>query len=117
MPKVLKLRKGWEYDLIFRTGNRINGELVRLLYLKGNDEGGIKFGCAVGKKLGKAHVRNRGRRILREAFRQVSAQIVPGISIVLTLRASGLTAKTPDITRELERLFRKKKLLCCPALQ
>ena len=111
MPKVLKLRKGWEYDLIFRTGNRINGELVRLLYLRGNDEGEIKFGCAVGKKLGKAHVRNRGRRILREAFRQLADRIAPGISIVLTLKASGLEAKTPDITNELERLFRRRKLL------
>lgn len=111
MPKVLKLRKGWEYDLIFRTGNRINGELVRLLYLRGNDDDAIKFGCAVGKKLGKAHVRNRGKRILREAFRQLSSQILPGTRLVLSLRTSGLDAKTPEITKELERLFRRRKLL------
>ena len=112
--KVLKLRKGREYDAIFRTGKRINGQLVRLLYVM-NTDGAIHFGCAVGKKLGKAHTRNRGRRILREAFRQTCAKIIPGVSIVLSLRHEGLTAKTPEIIAELEVLLRRKKLLCCPA--
>ena len=119
MPNILKLRKGWEFDVIFRTGIRTNGELVRLLYLRDDNDPDIKFGCAVGKRLGKAHVRNRGRRILREAFRQLykSANIIPGLKIVLTLNAKGLEAKTQDILRELEILFRRKKLLCFPVSQ
>ena len=112
MPNLQKIKKGWEFDLIFRTGIRVNGELVRLLYLKDDkDTDAIKFGCAVGKKLGKAHVRNRGKRILREAFRQLSVKIIPGVKIVLGLKEKGLEAKTPEILRELEKLFRRKKLL------
>lgn len=110
MPRVLSLRKGWEFDLIFRTGIRANGELVRLLYLRDNTDS-IKFGLAVGKRLGKAHVRVRGRRILREAFRQLSDRITPGISIVLGLKSEGIGAKTQEIYAELERLFRRKRLL------
>ena len=110
MPRVLTLRKGWEFDLIFRTGIRANGELVRLLYLRDNTDS-IKFGLAVGKRLGKAHVRVRGRRILREAFRQLSDRITPGISVVLGLKSAGIDAKTQDILAELERLFRRKRLL------
>ena len=112
MPKSEKLRKGFEFDIIFRTGTRINGELVRILYLRDGTSEGIKFGCAVGKRQGKAHIRNRGRRILREAFRTLSGRIVSGIRIVLMLNDSGLTAKTPEIARELERLLSRKKLLC-----
>ena len=98
--------------MIFRTGTRINGELVRILYLRDGTSEGIKFGCAVGKRQGKAHVRNRGRRILREAFRTLSERITPGISIILMLNDKGLTAKTPEISRELERLLSRRKLLC-----
>lgn len=115
MPRVLKLRKGKEYDAIFRTGKRINGQLVRLLYLAASDDA-IHFGCAVGKKLGKAHIRNRGKRILRESFRQLAGSISPGITIVLSLRTEGINAKTQDITAELKDLLRRKKLLC-PASQ
>lgn len=112
MPKSEKIRKGFEFDIIFRTGTRINGELVRILYLRDRTCESIRFGCAVGKRQGKAHIRNRGRRILREAFRILSDRIISGISIILMLNDKGLTAKTPEITRELERLLLRKKLLC-----
>lgn len=111
MPSLEKIKKGWEFDVIFRTGIRVNGELVRLLYLRDDNSDNIKFGCAVGKKLGKAHVRNRGKRILREAIRQLSVKIIPGVKIVLGLKEKGLEAKTPEILRELEKLLRRKKLL------
>ena len=110
MPNFSGLRKGWEFDKIFRTGIRANGELVRLLYLR-DDDGTIKFGCTVGKRQGKAHVRNRGKRILREAFRSLAGKIIPGVQIVLGLKDKGLTAKTQDIAHELEKLFRRRKLL------
>ena len=111
VPKVSRLRKGWEFDEIFRTGTRINGELVRILYLRGNDDGGIAFGCAVGKRQGKAHVRARGRRILREAFRHLAGKISQGIRIVLMLQDKGLASKSTEIQQELERLLSRRKLL------
>ena len=112
VSKVAGLKKGWEFDLIFRTGIRINGDLVRLLYLQDEGSDEIKFGCAVGKKLGKAHVRNRGKRILRAAFYEFSKKLNPGLKIVLMLKEKGLTAKTQDIIFELEKLFKRKNLLC-----
>ena len=112
MPKSGKLRKGSEFDTIFRTGTRINGELVRLLYLRTGSSEGVKFGCAVGKRQGKAHIRNRGRRILREAFRTLSDRIISGTSIILLLSDKGLSAKTQEISHELERLLSRRKLLC-----
>lgn len=107
------LRKSWEFDQIFRTGVRVNGELVRLLYLKNDGTREIKFAPAVGKRLGKAHLRNRGKRILRAAFRQLMEQkkIIPGVSIVLSLKEKGLGAKTQDIHEELERLLGRKNLI------
>lgn len=110
MLKVSRLRKGREFDEIFRTGTRINGGLVRILYLRDND-GGITFGCAVGKRQGKAHIRTRGRRILREAFRGIAGRISSGMKIVLALQDKGLTAKSTEIQRELESLMTRKKLI------
>ena len=101
MHKVSKLRKGWEFDLLFRTGIRANDD---------KDADTIKFGLAVGKRLGKAHIRVRGRRILREAFRHLSDRLTPGLSIVLGLKPQGIDAKTQDIMSDLERLFRRRKL-------
>ena len=108
--KVSRLRKGREFDEIFRTGERVNGELVRILYLRGR-EPDVKFGCVVGKRQGKAHIRSRGKRILREAFRALSEKVADGLSIVLALQDKGLSSKSTEIQKELERLMARKKLL------
>ena len=105
-----RLRKGWEFDEIFRTGTRLNGELVRILYLRDNS-GEIRFGCAVGKRQGKAHVRTRGRRILREAFRGLSERISDGMKIVLMLQDKGLSSKSTEIQCELEHLLARRKII------
>ena len=110
MPDLSRIKKGWEFDLLFRTGIRTQGQLVRLLYLK-TESDSISAGFVVGKRLGKAHVRSRGRRILREAFRQVRDRITPGIKIILALKEDGLNAKTQDIHRELIYLLKRRKLL------
>ena len=111
MPDLSRIKKGWEFDLIFRTGIRVNGSLVRLLYLKDNESSSVKAGFVAGKKLGKAHIRNRGKRILREAFRQTRGKIIPGLRIILALKESGLDAKTQDIHKDLMTLLKRRKLL------
>ena len=112
-----RIKKGWEFDQIFRTGIRSNGELVRLLYLN-NGLNELRVGFAVGKKQGKAHVRNRGRRILREAFRLTlkSMKIKAGVSIILSLNNKGLDSKTQYIQRDLIGLLKRNNLIlkACP---
>ncbi|MBQ9389278.1 MAG: ribonuclease P protein component [Synergistaceae bacterium] len=111
MPRVTSLRKGREFDEIFRTGTRLSGLLVRMLYLRDDSYDAVKLGCAVGKRQGKAHIRVRGRRILREAFRSLSDRVSSGLHIVLMLTESGLASKSNEVSRELEILMRRRKLL------
>jgi ribonuclease P protein component len=110
----LTIKKGWEFDLIFRTGLRIQGELVRLLFLRDSSEGHSgkipRVGYAVGKRQGKAHVRNRGRRVLREAFRRLRPWVVPDVVLVLSLKDRGLGAGAVEIYRDMARVLWKNGL-------
>ena len=110
---VKTLKKGWEFDLVFRTGIRIQGELVRLLLSRNVQagEGGLRVGYAVGKRQGKAHVRNRGRRILREAFRRLAPWISEDVTLVLSLKDRGLNAKATEVCHDLANLLKRKGLL------
>ena len=109
----LTLKKGWEFDLIFRTGLRIQGDLVRLLFLRETTppEKGPRAGYVVGKRQGKAHVRNRGKRVLREAFRRLRPWVSPNLSIVASLKDKALGAKANEIYYDMARVLRKNGLL------
>jgi ribonuclease P protein component len=111
----LTIRKGWEFDLIFRTGFRVQGELVRLLFLKKTGktsfDGGPRVGYAVGKRQGKAHVRNRGKRVLREAFRRLRPWTSPGAMLVFSLKDKALDLKANEIYCDMARVLRKNGLL------
>ena len=107
----LTIKKGWEFDLIFRTGLRAQGELVRLLFLRETGTLPVRVGYAVGKRQGKANVRNRGKRILREAFRRLNPWVLPGMAVVASLKDKGLYSKASEIYYDMARVLSKNGLL------
>lgn len=109
-PRTSRLLHGWQFDLVFRTGRRVQGELVRLLFVDAPD-GVTRIGVAVGKRQGKSFRRNRGRRLLREAIRRLLPWIRPGLWVMLTLRTAGLEAGGVAVYEDLARLLRSRGFL------
>jgi ribonuclease P protein component len=68
---------------------------------------GVRLGLTVPRALGRAVVRNRIKRRLREAFRRHSAEFGPLWDIVLNPRRSVLTAPFPEIERALQKVSEK----------
>jgi len=66
---------------------------------------GPHIGFTVPRALGKAVVRNRIRRRVREAVRQYLDRLNPQWSIVINPRRRAFDAPMPDLRREVEKLF------------
>ena len=69
------------------------------------EPGGPHIGFTTPRALGKAVVRNRIKRRVREAVRLHLDRLNPQWSIVINPRRKALDASTEELQREVERLF------------
>ncbi len=80
-----RLARAEDYRVTYREGARhVTTHLV--IYARPNALNRVRLGVVVSKRFGRAVVRNRLRRRLREATRSLATQIQTGVDLVLTPR-------------------------------
>jgi ribonuclease P protein component len=98
-----RLRGKKAFQEVIREGRSLSGSLM-VVYARRGDPGRVRTGVAVGRKLGKAHERNRLKRLLREALRMEMGSVPDGLDLVLIARREMRTAHLRDVVAELGRL-------------
>ena len=94
---------------LYHTNGQANGFLV--LYARKNRTEGNRVGITVGKKLGKAHVRNRVRRRLREVYRLNEEKFLPGYDVVVVARTRAIFGRYADLERSFLQQMKKLGIL------
>jgi ribonuclease P protein component len=90
---------------VYDGGLRFSSPLFAAFWLCDTQADGPRVGFTVPRALGKAVVRNRVKRRLREAVRVFLERLNPQCSIVINPRRKALDAPLVEIQREIERLF------------
>ena len=85
-----------------------------MLYARKNRTGTNRVGITVSKKLGKAVVRNRVRRRIREAYRINEEQFQPGWDIVVVARSRAVDVSFQKLTQSLLSLADQAGILQKP---
>lgn len=80
--------------------------------LKNNESASVnRLGITVSKKMGKAVVRNRQKRHIKEAYRALEDGIVAGYDIVILPKAPLTFVNFFQIKDDLEKILKKHDLL------
>ena len=94
---------------LYSSDGQANGLLV--LYARPNRTGCNRVGVTVSKKLGKAVVRNRVRRRLREVYRLNEDKFLSGWDIVVVARSRCISADFDRLTGAYLSLAEKAGIL------
>ena len=97
------------FQRLYRTSGAANSYLV--LYARPNRSEHNRVGITVSRKLGKAHIRNRIRRRLREVYRLNEDKFLPGWDIVVVARTKALFADFDHLTTACLHLAEKAGIL------
>lgn len=99
-PSSLRIQKREEFRLIYSKGVKHSSDSFSLFVL-GSGYGKGRLGLTVTKRVGKAHKRNKVKRIFREIFRKNKEKLDQNVDIIIHARPDVVT-KT---YRELEKEF------------
>lgn len=111
IKKENRLKKRKQFAYLFKNGNHTGDEFVSLVYLKLKTKN-FKVGYSVSKKVGKAVIRNKVKRRLKECVLSFSNQIKNEFYIIVVAKPKILDLKFDDMKEKLKTQFKKAGLIC-----
>lgn len=117
LPPANRLRQSRDFTTVYQGGVRRSSRYLALRALPARNASGsnsqpTRIGIVVSQKVSKRAVeRNRIKRQIRSACRQLLPSLLPGWSVVLVVRHSALECEYREILRELKQLLAEAEVL------
>ncbi len=102
MSEMITLKENRDFRRLYSRGRSFASPLLVAYVLK-NRTGNVRIGITTGKKVGKAVLRSRARRVIREAFRELSDNITPGFDLVFVARSKTPFVKSYDVLKAMKK--------------
>jgi ribonuclease P protein component len=85
-----RLSRSAEFERVYRQGRSTGNRYLVLYAFPNSSAKGPRLGLSVSRKVGGAVERNRVKRLLREAFARLEAELDPAQDVVVVARPSAL---------------------------
>lgn len=105
-----RLKKRKQFNYLFKNGRHLSDEFLSIIYLPVKAKN-FKVGYSVSKKVGKAVVRNKTKRRLKECVLSYSDKIRNSYYIVFVPKPKIVKLSFLEIKQEVYKLLSMAKLL------
>ena len=106
-PKSNRLKTNKQYRYVLSNSKAKKGKYLVLHTHLNPKRKQTQFGIIASKHYGNAVMRNRFKRLSREAFRQAFGSFEPGIQLIVRPRKQAFNASMDDILKELVELAKR----------
>ena len=106
----LTLRKQSDFSRVYKQGKSRGSRFAVILYRRN----GLRFtrtAFVSSKKVGNSVERNRSRRLMRAAYRNLEPNIKSGYDIIFVARAAIIGCKEPEVEKQLKRTLENAGIL------
>ena len=110
MSHFVTLNCNSDFRRLYNRGKAVTDPALVVYYSK-NRAGICRIGITTSKKIGNAVERNRSRRVIKEAFRNVCPQLNPCYDIVMVARSKTKYLKSTRIEEVMKRIFESEGML------
>lgn len=105
-PPELRLRRGADFQRVYARRRSAADNILRVCVCE-NDLPHARVGLSVSRRVGNAVVRNRWKRLLREAFRKSKDDLPTGVDMVLIPQSREGAPSLDELTKSLVRVSRQ----------
>ena len=106
-PKSARLRRRGEFLRVQDGGRKIHTDSFLVFVSPQVEPGPARMGITASRKLGGAVVRNRVKRLVREAFRRHKLLFPAGLDVVFIAKKNAVEVEYDQVVREIEKLCRR----------
>jgi ribonuclease P protein component len=109
--RAMHIKQGRDFSRVRQDGQRLVHGCLIANWRKLPADSHPRLGVVTSGKLGNAVVRNRARRLLREAFRLHQYDLMQPVDLVLVARASIVGKGLAEVEKDFLTALHKAKLL------
>ena len=110
MKQIESIKENFEFRRVYKRG-KSSADSILAVYMFKNYNKPARLGITVSNKIGKAVVRNKIRRRIKNSFHPMQTNLKAGIDIVIVARTRAVSADFVQIERSLEKNLKKLGVL------